>query len=123
MVSQDISLQMLIEKVKDELLSPTNGPGYPVFFVDKVEFELQVTMTYGAEVGLKVSVLQLGGAEIAGSGSDERGHTIKVTLSPILSREEQRKLLEEDGRMWDGVRRATQAALRKGRATLAGEPE
>ena len=123
MMSQDISLQTLIEKIKDELLAPTDGPGYPVFFVDKVELELQVTVTYEANAGLKVSVLQLGGAEIGGSGSDMRGHTIKVTLSPILSREEQRKLLEEDKRMWDGVRRATQAALRKGRAALAGEPE
>lgn len=120
---QDISLQTLIEKVKDELLAPTGGPGYPIFLVDKIELELQVIVTYEVEAGLKVSVLQLGGAEVGGSGTDERGHTIKVTLSPILSREEQRKLLEEDQRMWDGVRRATQAALRKGGAALAGEPE
>lgn len=123
MANQEVSLQALIEKVKDELLTPTGGPGYPIFFVDKVELELQVGVRYEAEAGLKISVLQIGGAEIGGAGSRERSHTIKVTLSPILSREEQRALLEQDARLLEGVRRATQAALRKGREALAGEPE
>jgi hypothetical protein len=122
-VTQDISLQALIEKVKDELLAPAGGPGYPIFFVDKVELELQVAVTYEKEAGLKISVLQLGGVEAGGSATRERGHSIKVTLSPILSREEQRKLLGEDQRMLEGVQRATQAALRKGEPALAGEPE
>ena len=120
---QDISLQALIEKVKGELLAPTGGPGYPIFFVDKVELELQVAVTCEKKAGLKISVLQLGGVEAGGSATRERGHTIKVTLSPILSREEQRSLLEEDQRMWEGVRRATQAGLRKGESEMAGEPE
>ncbi len=123
MATQDISLQALIEKVKDELLAPTGGPGYPIFFVDRVELELQVGVTYEAKAGLKISVLQIGGVEAGGGGSRERSHTIKVTLSPILSREEQRALLEEDARLLEGVRRATQAALRKGEGKLAGEPE
>lgn len=122
-MTQDISLQALIEKVKDELLAPAGGPGYPIFFVDKVELELQVAVTYEKEAGLKISVLQLGGVEAGGSATRERGHSIKVTLSPILSREEQRKLLGEDQRMLEGVQRATQAALRKGEPALAGEPE
>jgi len=122
-MAQDISLQALIEKVKDELLAPTGGPGYPIFFVDKVELELQVAVTHEKEAGLKISVLQLGGVEAGGTTTRERGHTIKVTLSPILSREEQRKLLEEDPRMLEGVQRATQAALRKEGPALAGEPE
>jgi len=122
-MTQDISLQTLIEKVKDELLAPTGGPGYPVFFVDKVELELQVAVTHEKEGGLKISVLQLGSVEAGGTVTRERGHTIKVTLSPILSREEQRNLLEKDHRMLEGVQRATQAALRKGEPALAGEPE
>jgi len=44
-MNRDISLQTLIEKVKDELLAPTGGPGYSIFFVDKVELELQVGVT------------------------------------------------------------------------------
>jgi hypothetical protein len=122
-MAQDISLQSLIEKVKDELLAPAGGPGYPIFFVEQVELELQVAVTHAGEAGLQISVLQLGGVEAGGSVTRERGHTVKITLSPILSREEQRRLLEEDGRMWDGVRRATQAALRKAGVALAGEPE
>jgi hypothetical protein len=126
-MAQDISLQMLIEQVKDELLAPTSGPDYPVFFVDRVELELNVAISREANGGLKISVLSFGGVEAGGSTSRERGHTIKVSLSPILSREEQRQLLEEDGRLLAGVRRASQAALRKGgqagSGRLAGEPE
>lgn len=126
-MSRDISLQALIEKVKDELLAPTGGPDYPVFFVDQVELELQVAVSYEASGGLSISVLSLGELEAGGGTSREKGHTIKVTLSPILSREEQRQLIQEDQRMLNGVRRATQAALRKGGqaagAGLAGEPE
>jgi hypothetical protein len=117
-MAQDISLQALIEEVKDELLAPTGGPGYPVFFVDNVELEVAVTVRADGRGGLNVSVLELGGGV-----SREQGHTVKVTLSPILSRDEQRALLDEDEHMLDGVRRATQAALRKGAGELAGEEE
>ena len=122
-MAQDVSLQALIEKVKDDLLAPTGGPDYPVFFVDKVELELQVAVTQETGGGLKISVLQFGGLEASGSVTSERGHTVKVSLSPILSREEQRELLQTDKRMWEGVQQATQAALRKGSGDLAGEPE
>ncbi len=123
-MSQDISLQSLIEKVKDELLAPTGGPGYPVFFVDKVELDLQVAVTYEKTAGLKIEVLQVGGVQAGGSMAHEQGQNVKVTLSPILSREEQRELLKADQRMWDGVQRATQSALRKtGDGGMAGEME
>lgn len=120
---EEISLQSLIEKVKDDLLAPTGGPDYPVFFVDKVELELQVAVTHEAGAGLKISVLQLGGVEANAGRSAEKGHTVTVSLSPIMTREEQRQLLQADQRQWDGVQRATQAALRKGSSPLAGEPE
>lgn len=89
-MSQDISLQALIEKVKDELLTPTGGPYYPVFFVDKVELEVAVSVEAEGTGGLDISVLELGGGV-----SREQGHVVTVTLSPILSREEQRALLDE----------------------------
>jgi hypothetical protein len=122
-MSQDISLQALIEKVKDELLAPTGGPGYPIFFVDKVELDLQVAITREKGGGLNISVLQFAGIELGGGMTREQGQNVKVTLSPILSREEQRELLQQDKRMWEGVQRATQAALRKSSGGLAGQPE
>jgi hypothetical protein len=117
-MSQEISLQALIDKVKDELLTPTGGPDYPVFFVDKVELEVAVAIKSEGSGGLNISVLELGGGI-----SREEGHTIKVTLSPILSRDEQRALLDKDERMLDGVRRATQAALCKGETGMVGKLE
>jgi hypothetical protein len=117
-MSGEISLQTLIDEVKDELLTPTGGPGYPVFFVDKVELEIAVAIKAEGSGGLNISVLELGGG-----ASSEQSHTVTVTLSPILTREEQRALLEEDERMLEGVKRATQAALRKGGSGMVGEPE
>lgn len=120
---QDISLQTLIQKVKDELLAPTGGPDHPIFFVDKVELDLQVAITKEKGGGLNISVLQFAGIELGGGTTREQGQNVKVTLSPILSREEQRELMQQDKRLWEGVERATQAALSKRSSGLAGEQE
>lgn len=123
-MTETITLQTLIDKVKKDLLSPTDGPDYPVFFVEKVELELQVAVTQEENAGLEISVLNFGGVEVGDSSTNQNAHTITVTLAPILSREEQRQLLDKDPRMLNGVERATQSALRKGDGIeLAGEPE
>jgi hypothetical protein len=116
-MADGVSLQKLIQQVKDELLA--GAPAYPLFFIDTVELELAVAITAEGKGSINIQVLELGTGV-----SNERGHTIKVTMSPILTRDEQRKLLEDDAKMLDGVKRATMAALRKGgSSTLAGEPE
>ena len=123
-MAENITLQALIEKVKSDLLAPTNGPNYPIFFVEKVELELQVAVTQEGNAGLEISVLDFVGIKAEGGVARERGHTVTVTLAPILSREEQRELLNKDSRMLDGVERATQSALRKDEGiTLAGKTE
>jgi hypothetical protein len=120
-MSNEISLQGLIEKVKTELLAPASAPGYPVFFIDKVELELQVNVSAQANGEIGIAVLDFAKAGVSASNSQEKSHTIKVTLSPILTREEQRALLEKDEKMMNGVQRATQAALRKTGLELADE--
>jgi hypothetical protein len=116
-MANGVSLQRLIEQVKDELLS--GAPAYPLFFIDTIELELAVTITAEGKGGINIQVLELGSGV-----SSVRGNIIKVTMSPILTRDEQRKLLEKDTRMLEGVERATLAALRKGGETpLVGESE
>ena len=61
-MTQEITLQMLIDKVKDDLFSPLAGTAhagkkvYPLFFVDQVELEIGVDLSYDAQAGLKISI-------------------------------------------------------------------
>jgi hypothetical protein len=79
-----IGLAELIEQVKRELLPAASDQGAEVPFlsVDTVELELQVTVRKEGKAGLKVYVLEAGG----GSSRDDL-QKVKVTLSPLLSKE------------------------------------
>ncbi len=120
---QDIPLQELIEKVKEELLTPPDKPGNPLFFVEKAELELKVIVTREAKGGIKLSVLSMGSIEAGGRAINHQWQTVKVILTPIMTVEEQRKLVQADGKLWQEVEQATTTALRKGNSGLAGEPE
>ena len=89
MNSNGIGLSELIQQVKQELLTvnPDKADDPPVFFVESVELELQVTVKKDAKAGIKVYVLEAGG----GIGQDEV-QKVKVNLTPLLTREEVRKL-------------------------------
>jgi len=115
----EITLQELIDKVKDDLITSKTPSGYPIFFIDQVELEVMVNITSEAAGGLSVKILDIGG-ELGGKLGSESSHKIKITLTPILSREEQRTLIDEDSRLFAGVKKATQAILRKSGNT--GEP-
>jgi hypothetical protein len=123
MVMSEITIQELIEKVRDELLAKSAGPGYPLFFVEKVELEVRVAVQVEAGGKLKLSVLDWVGIEGAGKGLRDNGHSIKIVLSPILTHEEQVTLLKQDVHLWDGVQRASRAALRKSVDNILGEEE
>ncbi|MCC5599416.1 trypco2 family protein [Nostoc favosum] len=96
--SNDIGLSELIAKVKEELAN-TNKES-PVFFVEKIELELQVTIsrdnetkTQGkAKAGWKIFVVSgglEGSKEATTKMKRENIHKIKVTLTPaILTTEE-----------------------------------
>ena len=127
-MDKEITFQDLVEKVKHDLFSSyagTDNQGkivYPLFFVDKVELELAVELSYESEAGLKITIPQIFEGSVTGGQGKAKTHTMKISLSPILSREEQRQLIQEDERMMAGIRAATMIALRKG-TELGGEEE
>jgi len=84
-----IGLAELIEQVKQELLSTSinNKTEIPFLSVDSVELELQVTVKREGKAGIKIHILEAGGS----MGRDDV-QKVKVTLSPLLSKE---KLLED----------------------------
>ncbi len=87
-----IGLAELIEKVKRELLSTeAEAEGtVPLFSVDQVSLELKVTVHKEGKAGLQIHVVEVGG----GVGRDDV-QTVKVTLSPLVSREERIRLFKE----------------------------
>jgi hypothetical protein len=115
---ENYSLQSVISQIKHELLSATNSPEYPLFLVEKLEIEVAISIKAEGNGGIKIQVIELGG-----NISREQCNKITITLSPILSREEQRELITKDPRLLNGIERASAGALRKGDIPLAGEPE
>lgn len=127
-MSPEISLQDLIDKIKSDLFSPygispiSRKIIYPLFLVDQVEVELNVSITYEAGTGIKISIPQLAEASLDGKASTDGGHSMKIILKPILSSEQMRDLLGQDKHLMDGITEASLAALRKG-TNLAGQEE
>jgi len=97
-VNDEITLLDLIYQVKNELLArrpAEEARGLPaLFWIDQIELELSVAVTRERGGAIKLSVIP-GTAELSGSSSraEARGHTVKVRLSPLLTREEMRSLL------------------------------
>ena len=127
-MTKELTFQDLVNRVKTDLFSPYAGTdqegkvAYPLFFVDKVELELAVELSYDAEAGVKIMIPQVVEGSVGGGQGKAKTHTMKILLSPILSREEQLELIKGDKRLMNGIREATAMALRKG-VELAGEEE
>ena len=118
-MTKEITLSNLINQVRNELLSNMQDISHPLFLVEKVEIELQIGVTIEGSGGIKVTVLPI---EAGASVSREKSHTIKLTLAPILTQEDQRELLQQQSEVWEGVKKASALALRKS-VELSGEPE
>lgn len=79
-----VGLAELIQQVEAELLSYGPGTGrVPLFYVQEVTLELQVTISKEGSAGLRIQVIEAGGAI-----KREDVHTIKVTLDPIVEKKD-----------------------------------
>jgi hypothetical protein len=123
-MSKPIGLSEFIDQVKRDLLtkqSSTEDP-VPLFAITEVEVEVSVVATREVEGGLKgginLAILGLGTAEASGGGKvgHESAQTVRVKLSPLLTKEQ---LLE---RMEPAVREKVLAkaagAIPRGERTL-----
>lgn len=91
---QEIGLQELIQQVRKEMLALNNQD--PIFFIDNIELELAVKVVKEGNGGIKISVLTVFEADAGGLLSRERGNTVRVSLSPLLSREDIYKEVVKD---------------------------
>lgn len=122
----EITLQDMINKVKEELFSPSEGTQragkiiYPIFFIDSVELELSINIKSGVNGEIKVIIPQLLESSLGSNKEVDSGHKVTIKLSPIMGREEMREIINHDERLMKGIRDATEVALRKG-VSLEGE--
>lgn len=90
-MAQDIGLQELIYQVKKELLAQSPEDPVPLFYVEGVELELSVTARKEGQAGIKIYVVDVGGG-----GAREQAQMVRVQLRPLFSREEMRRIVEQD---------------------------
>ncbi|MCL2933942.1 MAG: hypothetical protein MGG11_17345 [Trichodesmium sp. MAG_R03] len=117
MNNESIGLAELIEKVKTELLTPPNPTekSVPFLFVDNLELELQVVVKKDAKTGLKIDVIGIGGANIGGDVAQQNLQKVKVSLSPLFTKEEMKehyKILQP--KSYERSRFHSQGAIMKG---------
>lgn len=116
-MSNEIGLAELIQQVKKELLttySPSKNDT-PILSVDSVELELQVTVKKEGKGGVKINVLQFGGGELSGGASRDDVQKVKVTLSPLVSKEDILKVYnQKDPEKWKKFWETNVDALLKG---------
>lgn len=124
----EIGLQDLIYQVKEELLARNPAQKakdpYPLFFIDKVELEIAVKVTKSNGGSIKLTVLDF--AEIGAERSidRERGHVVKISLSPLVSREEILMQALQDDRVRQMVKGdSVEAFVKAGKSDMVGEPE
>lgn len=122
----EIGLQDLIYQVKRELLAPNaqeraRDPN-PLFFIDKIELEISVNISQSSGGSIKFTVLDF--AEFGGSKTTERerGHVVKVSLSPLHSREVILEQVLKDPKVQQTVQERASAWV-KGEIGAGGEPE
>ncbi len=114
-----LGLIELIKQIKHELLTPeiSAGGDIPLFSVDEVSLELQVTVHKDAQGGIKIYVVELGG-EI----SRDDVQKVHITLTPLLSKEERIQLYKKhSSNNWQWVERMSVDTAMKGDANPLGE--
>jgi hypothetical protein len=87
--TNSIGLEEFIEQVKRELLFSRDDTT-PLLSVDQVELQLQVTVHKEGNAGIQIQVVQFGGKL-----SNDDVHTVKVTLTPLISKEDRLRIYKE----------------------------
>ncbi|MCP4699477.1 MAG: hypothetical protein GY862_21915 [Gammaproteobacteria bacterium] len=97
-----IALSELIAQVKEDLLSEVknNSEHGPLLFVDEIEVAAQVVANQeeGGEAGVKLSVLNFfaADAKVKSQTGNEHMHTVKIKLSPLVSKQEYLQSLNDE---------------------------
>ena len=118
------TLQNLIKQLRTDLSAPVSKHEVPIFWVEQAEIEIQVDIEYKGHGKFLLSVLPFIpnlGVEGGGEVGKKHGHTVKITLQPIISREKMMEHLGEKNLLSKIVEQTEKELLKEG--NVAGEPE
>ena len=113
----ELGLAEFVNQIKAELIKgDATGDGQlPLLMLDEVEIEAQVTVSAEGKGGVNIQVVQLG------AGVKREGiHTVRLHLSPLLSRDERLDELRKSGH-WDSIVKQQVYATTKGDADPRSE--
>lgn len=126
-VVAEIGLQELIYQIKQELLRTNQAAQardpYPLFVVDKIELEIAVKVSRVRNNEIAITVLDTANLRSGETQTHEHGHVVKITLTPLLSRDEMVSDIMRDPRAHSTIRNDLQKALMRGGEAPAGEAE
>lgn len=122
----EIGLDEFVSQVKRELLEINQAQRardpYPLFGVSQIELELTVMAQTTLEGGLRLTVADAE-ASFGASSQRERGHLVRLTLTPLVPLSELAAELLQDPRARDEIKRDLRRALLKGDEGRLGDPE
>lgn len=123
----EIGLQDLIYQVKRELLAPNPAQRakdpYPLFSIDKIELEVSVNISRVDSSGVRFTILDFLETSTSHSAELRRGHVVRVSLSPLLPREEMLLEVRGDTKLNKALIEQSGALLKGETETVKGEPE
>jgi hypothetical protein len=123
---QEIDLQTFIYQIKRDLLAPNPAQRardpYPLFFIDRLDLEIAIKAQINNKGEISFSVLNFG-ASAGISKSHEQYHVVKLSLSPLLSKEKITADLLKDPVVAERITKYLSQAMLKTDSGLVGEPE
>jgi hypothetical protein len=123
----EIGLQEVLYQVKRELLEANPAAQardpHPLFMIEKIDLEIATRITRAADGSIKLTILEVAEVSAGRSTSQEQSHIVRVSLAPLLSREELLGEALKDDRARQMVQRESQRALIRHDDGLQGEPE
>lgn len=105
----EIGLQELLHQVKQELLTQSETDSVPLFYVEGVDLELSFIARKEGTAGIKLYVLDLNG-----SSGKEATQTVHIHLTPILSHDKMRRIVEQDPKLETEVEDISTGGILKG---------
>ncbi len=124
---KEIGIEDVIRQVKLELLAPNpaaqSRDPYPLLAIDKIELEIVTRITRSTDGSIKLSVLDVAEINTGHASSREQAHVVRVSLSPLLSREELIAAALKDEAVQRIVQNDSQRAFLRHDDRLSGESE
>jgi hypothetical protein len=85
-----LGLRELIDKIRQDLITPTSQDGPALFSIDEVTLQVNFVITGDIESGFNIGVVSLGSQV-----NEERTQTVTIKMTPLISKDDLKKLAKK----------------------------